>query len=101
MKHGKAVATNGVAIVPIQVFHWWPGREFLGSNPIPAYFVDEAKRRNSRYLTFAVADVPQGPISGLALCCPKDTPDRAMGRRIALGRLDANLESLGLGWMVQ
>ena len=99
MENGKLTVTDGSQTGRVQIFHWWPGRQYAGATPIPPSLVKEAERRGSRYLTFAVAQLPEGPVAGCSLCCPKDTPDRAMGRRIALGRLASELEPLG--WRVE
>ena len=99
MENGKVNATNGDDTRRVQIFHWWPGREFAGVCPIPPSALLEAERRGSRYVTFAVTDLHDGPVAAWAFCCPKDTPDRAMGRRIALGRLASELEPLG--WRLQ
>ena len=99
MKNGKLTATNGTDTGRVQLFHWWPGRQYAGTSPIPPSLVREAERIGSRYLTFAVAELPQGPVAEYSLCCPKDMPDRAMGRRIALGRLASALEPMG--WRVE
>lgn len=99
MNNGKVVATNGTDTGRVQIFHWWERRQFSGTSPIPPSLVKEAQRRGSRYLTFAVAELPQGPVAAYSLCCPKDTPNRAMGRRIALGRLASELEPMG--WRVE
>ena len=99
MNNGKVTVTNGGDTKRVQIFHWWPGRQFAGTCPIPPSAIREAERRGSRYVTFAVTELPNGPFAAWAFCCPKDTPDRAMGRRIALGRLASALEPLG--WRLQ
>ena len=95
VNNGKVVITNGTTTNRVQIFHWWPGREFQGVCPIPPLAIRVAEKRGSRYMTFAVADLPDGPIAAWAFCCPKDTPDRERGRNIALGRLAKQLEPLG------
>lgn len=62
---------------------------------MPAYLVNEARRMDSRYLSLAVAELPEATISATAFCCPTDAPSRAMGRTIALGRLRKRLEKHG------
>jgi len=71
----------------VKVTHWWPGRQWRGPSPIPAFMIEEAKRRKSRYLTYAQAGGYEDLCFGAAFCCPKDAPSRALGREIALGRL--------------
>jgi hypothetical protein len=80
----------------MRVYHWWPGREYRGACPIPSYLVQDAKRKGSLYMTFAVEDTNRGPIAGCAQCCPKDVPSRKMGRQIAIGRLRALMEDFHL-----
>jgi hypothetical protein len=94
--NGKLVATNDrVPDVPIHVFHWWPGRQWRSTSPIPSFLIREAERRGSRYLTLAIAETPEGALVGTAFCCPKDCPSRALGRKIALGRLLADMRGIG------
>ena len=80
----------------MKVYHWWPGREFNGPNPIPAFLVKAAKSRGSRYLTYAKEQVGENLFFGQAFCCPKDFPSRKMGRKIAVGRLKAMAEEHGI-----
>jgi len=75
----------------VKITHWWPGREFKGPSPIPSYVIKVAEKRGSRYLTFALMEIDYQPVaSGLAFCCPKDNPDKHLGRQIALGRMYQN-----------
>jgi hypothetical protein len=76
------------------MYHWWPDKPYC--NGMPQYLVREARRMGSRYLSLAVADLPDDTISATAFCCPIDAPSRKMGRTIALGRLGKELS--GLGW---
>ena len=72
----------------IRIYHWWPGREFAGANPIPPLLLAEAERMGSRYLTVAKAENERGFARyGWAFCCPKDAPRRHVGRELALERL--------------
>jgi hypothetical protein len=80
----------------ISVFHWWPGREFKKECPIPSFLVQEAEQRGSRYLTFISARVGDEELAGWAFCCPKDVPDKKLGRRIAYGRLMAMCKERGV-----
>ena len=89
-------ATNGTDETRVRVYHWWPGKPYC--NGMPAYLVNEAKRRGSRYLSLASAELPEATVSATAFCCPKDNPSRTMGRTIALGRL---VKELGEGWRVE
>ena len=88
------VATNGTEEYPVKVVHWWPGREFRNRN-MTAFFNMVSWGRGLRYITAAHVSVGPLLLQGMALCCPKDTPSRARGREIALGRLRKELESAG------
>jgi len=90
-------ATNGTDETRVRVYHWWPGKPYC--NGMPAYLVNEAKRRGSRYLSLASAELPEATVSATAFCCPKDNPSRTMGRTIALGRLAKELGAEG--WRVE
>ena len=98
MNNGKVIATNGTDRTRVKLYHWWPGRQWEGPSPIPPRLTHSAENRGCRYLTLASVD-EQGrdlPFScGLAMCCPADTPDRKLGRKIALGRLNAEIEMYG------
>ena len=73
----------------VRVNHWWPGKE---QTPIEPELIRLAEQRGSRYLTVATVELPGGErVQTTAFCCPKDVPTRRMGRRIALGRLQAVL----------
>lgn len=75
----------------VKITHWWPGREFKGPSPIPATFIKRAESMGSRYLTVATLEIDYKPVAaGLAFCCPKDCPDKHLGRQIALGRMRQN-----------
>ena len=89
------VATNGEKEARVKIVHWWPGREYY--NPGMGTFFRAAARikGGSRYITAAYADVGHRMAQGMAYCCPKDTPSRARGRTIALGRLEKELRDLG------
>ena len=94
--NGKVVAiTEDGVEVPVKVYHWWPGKTWAGPCPIEQLFVDDATDRGSRYMTVAYAPIGwQGctvHVTEAAFCCPKDTPNRRMGRTIALGRLAKSL----------
>lgn len=72
----------------VKITHWWPGRKFRGPSPIPSFLIKMAKDMGSRYLTFATLEVDNKPAAaGWAFCCPKDTPNKRLGRKIALGRM--------------
>ena len=71
----------------VKVYHWRPGRWDDEYCPIPSYFVKQAQKIGSRYLTVAVVLESDEPVSvDTAFCCPRDVPSREMGRRIALAR---------------
>jgi len=76
----------------MRFYHWWPSRQFRKGTPIPEFALEEAKRRGSVYLTVAVNEVGERRVFGVAYCSPKDNPSRAMGRRIAEGRLQTKLK---------
>ena len=80
----------------ISVFHWWPGRQWKKNCPIPSFLVQEAERMGSRYLTFISTRVGDEELAGWAFCCPKDVPDKKLGRRIAFGRMMAMCEERGI-----
>jgi hypothetical protein len=73
----------------IRIYHWWPGREYKKDNPIPPWLLREAERMGSRYLTVATEERNDRLllVYGWAFCCPRDTPSRSIGRKIAMGRL--------------
>ena len=89
------VATNGAEEYPVKVVHWWPGREFRNHKMTVFFKLAARSRGDSHYVT--AASVLVGPllVQGMAHCCPKDTPSRARGREIALGRLRKELEGAG------
>ena len=95
----KVIATNGTDRTRVKIYHWWPGRQWEGPCPIPAYMIHRAVEKNTVYLTVAyIGDLAAGthyPTLGVAECCPKDIPERKLGRRIALGRLARELEPVG------
>ena len=78
----------------IRVYHWWPGRQFAGANPIPDWYLYHAEQRGSRYLTVAAIEVNGHRVTRAAYCCPKDSPSRARGRHIAVARLLTDLDDM-------
>ena len=86
-------ATNGTDEARVRIYHWWPGKPYC--NGMPMNLVKFARLRGSRYLSLAMAELPDATVSATAFCCPKDSPSRTMGRTIALGRLAKELEAEG------
>ena len=89
------VATNGEKEARVKIVHWWPGRKFRNDNMTTFFEMAAWARGGSRYITVASAAIDYLLVQGLAHCCPKDTPSRARGRTIALGRLEKELRDLG------
>ena len=89
----KLKARKGTEEAPVRLYHWWPGRKYEGACPIPPLLLWSAEKRGSKYLTLAVTDLGWISFHAIALCCPKDFPSRAIGRTIALGRLEKKLKS--------
>lgn len=87
------VATNGKESCPVELIHWWPGREF-GRRNLDLFF-ELAAREGTRYITVASVVVGEEMILSLAHCCELDQPSRARGRTIALGRLNKQLKEIG------
>lgn len=79
-----------------KVVHWWPGRQYEYTCPIPAFIVDKALSMGSRYVTYAYCHNGKQAVAGWAYCCPKDTPSRRVGRDIATGRMRARARAIGM-----
>ena len=89
------IATNGEIQARVRVYHWWPEKEWWGECPIPAFITKRAREKESKYLTYAEVMFEAIRPFSYALCCPRDAPSRKMGRTIAFGRLNKELESFG------
>ena len=88
------VATNGDFEAPVRVYHWWSGKEWRYGSPIPSFLIKEVEKRGSKYLTYVETYAPDAYVLwDHATCCPRDTPSRKMGRKIALGRLNKRLRA--------
>lgn len=80
-----------------KIAHWWPGRQFKKESPIPSYLIKEAQKKGTRYLTVVTLEWGgQEFMGGVASCCPKDSPDKELGRTIAIGRLWAQIDRSNL-----
>lgn len=103
--NGKLAVTNGDLTLPVKIVHWWPGRQYRHGGPRFLWpFIDRAIVRGSRYMTLAIVQDPASADGQLFLiasahCCPRDAPDRHIGRAIALGRLQKAVERSG--WRLQ
>lgn len=86
---------SGSGLSPVLVNHWWPGREFAGTPPIPCIFIKEAERRGSKYLTTATVILPEFDFVEIAYCNPVDVPSKKRGRHIAVNRLRKRLKEAG------
>jgi len=71
----------------MKIYHWWPGRKWAGPCPIPRYIIEKSERMGTRYMTVARQEVDGLMYEGIARCCPRDVPDKQLGRKIAIGRL--------------
>lgn len=102
-------AVKGEEKLPVYVTHWWPGRQYK----YPSYTEMMKKRfKGKSYGTVAtipdffkvnkvtiygryVIAIDDGPITGLAKCSKQDQPSRYLGRLIALGQLQRQIEEFG------
>ena len=87
----KYMAVKGQVEYPVTVIHWWPGRDYAGEHPLNPQTVEEYEKRGTRFVTLAVCLNH----NARAECCPRDAPSRKLGREIALGRLEKDIEEIG------
>lgn len=98
------VVRKGEEVGRVWIAHWWPGRpqySFVGttisySSPFPAYIFKRGRGKHTRYMTMVRVEFAEGEFATYSMCCPKDQPNRAKGRFIALLRMARLLKSMGL-----